>query len=404
MVEIFLAKRFLQSYRSSGFLSFIASFTILGIILGTAALIITLAILDGFEKEIKEKIISFNSHIQIQDFQKRPLKNPEQLIKKLEDSIAGISVVIPFLQQESIIRFREQTDGLLLKGTDLHAMENIFKRYLIEGSIVPGSNLRNEPIIIGKKLAERLDVRIGDNVVIFGLSQRMQESFQPRALRFSVIGIYESGMSEYDEIFGFTSLTANQRLFQLENAVNGYEIWVNDISNVDIIARRIQDFLGYPYYARTVFQSYRDIFEWVKLQKQLSPILLSLIVIVATVNIIGTILMYILEKTKAIGILKSMGAKRSTVRRIFMIQGITLAVVGIALGNILAYGLCWIQVKYKIFTIPSEIYLMSTVPVSLNIEHHLIVSIITFILCFFTTYLTSQSATRINPVSAIRFG
>ncbi|MBI3765006.1 MAG: ABC transporter permease [Ignavibacteriales bacterium] len=195
-----------------------------------------------------------------------------------------------------------------------------------------------------------------------------------------------------------------QKLFQMGDAVSGFDILVKDINTIDETSRQVQKLLGYPYYARTVFQTYRNLFSWVELQKKLSPLLLSLIIIVATVNIIGTLLMFVLEKTQAIGILKSLGAGPKLIQRIFTLQGLAIALVGIILGNLVAYGFCWSQLTFKILSLPSDIYYMDTVPVLLSPVNFILVTVIAFSLCMLTTLLPSRAAARLDPVSALKFG
>jgi lipoprotein-releasing system permease protein len=179
---------------------------------------------------------------------------------------------------------------------------------------------------------------------------------------------------------------------------------VNNIEHVDETARQVEDLLGYPHHARTVFQLYRNLFSWVDLQKQLSPLLLSLIIIVAVVNIIGTLLMFVLEKTKAIGILKSLGAGQGLIQKIFILQGLMIAAVGIVLGNILAFVLCWIQLTFRLISLPSEIYYMNSVPVTLNPLIFIVVTAVTLFLCLLTTIIPSRSAARLDTVTSLRFG
>ncbi len=264
--------------------------------LGTAALIITLSVLDGFEHEIKTKVVEFTSHIEVQGYQNLPLRDYRQSIEKVKKEIPGITMIAPFAAREGMIRSRTTVDGVFLKGIDLQE-NNLFSRnHLVAGRLMDSAS----QIVIGKKLAVRLNVQIGDKIVVFALPRGTMQGFQPKAMQFQLVGIYESGMAEFDDIYAYTNLSDAQRLFQLGNAVTGYDVLVSDLNHVDDIAERIQDTLGYPHYARTVFQTYRNLFSWVELQKKLSPLLLSLIILVATVNIIGTMLMFVLEKAKAI--------------------------------------------------------------------------------------------------------
>ncbi|HTK80987.1 MAG TPA: FtsX-like permease family protein, partial [Bacteroidota bacterium] len=215
---------------------------------------------------------------------------------------------------------------------------------------------------------------------------------------------YESGMAEFDDVYAYTGLQDAQALYQLGDNVTGYDVLVKDLAQVDTVARQIERLLEYPHFSRTVFQQYHNLFSWVELQKKMSPILLSLIIIVATINIIGTILMFVLEKTRAIGILKSLGAGPAAIRKVFLLQGLWIGTVGIALGNLLAFICCFVQLKFKIISLPSEIYYMDAVPILMSPGNFVLVTIIAYGLCLLTTLLPSKAAAALDPVRALRFG
>ena len=399
----FIAQRYFRSQRRTRFLSFITTIAVIGVAMGTAALILTISILDGFEREIKEKVIDFSSHIQVQGYQNQLLHNPRQSAGRVLKEVLGVKAVVPFVSREGMVQSPGGVDGILLKGIESEELSLTPARYLIQGAFLPAAAPAKPLVVIGKKLADRLQVSVGGTLVIYGLP-RSAQTLQPRAKQFAIAGIYQSGMSEYDDVIAYTSLVHAQELFQTGEAVTGYDILVSDLATVDQTAHQVEEILGYPHYARSVFQLYRNLFSWVDLQKQLSPLLLSLIIIVATVNIVGTLLMFVLEKMKAIGILKSLGAGPSLIRRIFMIQGLSIAVIGILVGNALAFAFSWVQLEFRIFALPADIYYMSTVPVVLNPVNYLLVSAVSFALCLVTTLLPSRAAAKMDPVNALRFG
>jgi len=372
--------------------------------LGTAALIITLSILDGFEREIKEKVVGFTSHIQVQGFQNLPLPDYHRAIDRVMKEISAVKAMSPYVAKEGMIRAGDAVDGIFLKGIDPAMDVSAPRHYLVEGTFLSEKQQGINQIVIGKKLANRLNVTIGDKLVVFGLPQGRTQSTQPRAMQFRLVGIYESGMAEYDDIYAYTHLSNAQKLFQLGDDILGYDILVNDIMQVDDVAKQVQELLGYPHYARTVFQLYRNLFSWVELQKKLSPLLLSLIIIVATVNIIGTLLMFVLEKTEAIGILKSLGASPRFIQNIFLLQGLTIGLIGIILGNGLALLFCWLQQQFNLISIPADIYYMSTVPIVLRVENFILVTVAAFALCLLTSILPSRAAAKLDPVTALKFG
>lgn len=399
----FIAKRYLHSQRNQGFVSFITAIATLGVALGTATLIVALAVLGGFEQEITEKVIGFTSHVQIVGFQNQPLKDPDRSIAILEQQFPVIQSVAPFVSREALIRSREAVDGVLLKGIDPGIDNSMLNRYLVEGSHSLDREEGGMPhLVIGKKLAAKLAVEVGDRVTIFGLARGAEET-HPRVMQFRVVGIYESGMAEYDDVYAFTGLRDAQILFQMPEAVSGYDVFLRSLDRADAVADSASDLLGYPHYGRTVFENYRNLFSWIELQKKPVPLILFLIIVVATVNIVGTLLMLVLDRVREIGVLRSLGATGWEISRIFLRQGFTIAITGTFLGNLFALALCVAQLEFRFFSLPSDIYFMNSVPILLLPEYFLIVSAVTIVLCLLTALVPARLAARLNPVTAIRF-
>ncbi len=399
----FIAKRYLQATRRKGFLSFISSIAIVGVALGTAALIIALAVLGGFEQEIAEKVIGFTSHIQVTGFSGQPLLDAAATVGRIERASSLIKSVQPFVSREALIRSAESVDGVLLKGVDPSKDGSFVSRFVVEGKYTlsrPAGGLAN--IVIGKKLANKLAVKVDDKVTVFGPSGA-GEFGQMRVMQFKVSGIYESGMAEYDDVYAFTSLQDAQILFQYGDAVTGYDIMLTHADSASVLAPTIQAMLGYPHYARTVFQNYRNLFSWIELQKKPVPIILGLIIIVATVNIIGTLLMMVIGKTKEIGILKSLGATRRGIIAVFVRQGVQIGLVGTLIGDALAFVLCYAEQKFRFLSLPSDIYFMTSVPILLKVDFFVLVSGISITLCYCCSLVPAFLASRIDPVRAIRF-
>jgi len=404
---LFIAKRFLLSTRRAGFVSFITFIAISGVAVGTAALIIGLSILGGFEREIKEKVVGFTANIQVQGFQNQPLPDYRATIERMRSQIPGISGVSPFVAREVILKAGSEVDGILLKGLQEDMDIGGTRNYIVEGNYsLSRQEGRLAPLIVGRRLARRLNVRPGDRVTVFSVTSPAGgrvESVTYRAAQFELVGLYETGMAEYDDIYAYTDLQSAQHLFQMGGDVSGFDVLVHDVSQVAIAADQIQELLGYPFYAKTMFEMYKNLFAWIELQKKPIPIVLGLIIIVATVNIIGTLLMLVMEKTHEIGVLKSMGATTIDITKIFFIEGVFIALVGTVLGNVLGFGVCWIQLQYKFFSLPSGIYFMDTVPILLQAKNFVIVSLIAIGLSLIATVLPSRLAGRLDPLLTIGF-
>ena len=302
-----------------------------------------------------------------------------------------------------MIRYKENIEGILVKGiipgTDLSSGRN----KILQGdtSLIPIDTIYSR-IIIGDKLANKLGCKIGEKVIVFGLNGIPSPVNQPRIKQFKIAGIYESGLRDYDDLLIYTDLRTSQKLFEMDTAVSAIEMNVNDITQVDSIAEKIRNTIHYPHYTRTLYQLYKELFTWVALQKAPTPIILGLIIIVATFNIIGTLLMLVLEKTQSIGILKSLGCSNMDIMKIFIIDGMIIGTSGIVIGNIIGLGISLLELKFKFFSLPEQYY-MKNVPILIQPEYILLISLVTGILIFLATIIPSYIASRFDPVKSIRF-
>ena len=403
-LPFFISKKYTLSRKDSKFITFISTISILGIALGVATLIIALSILNGFANTLTSKIIDFDSHIEINSY-KTILPDYHVVLPELEKNLDKSVVAInPFVSKLAIISSGKIKDGVNIKGIRATDKWTGLRQNLVKGNLdLKDSGLPS--IVIGKKLANKLLVKIGSKVTLFGLSADKIPSAEnpPNIERFVVTGIFESGMAQYDDLNAYVSLKSAQDLFSLGDNITGYDIKAKNISKIDSLTTYLSNTLTYPNNVKSIYQMHRNIFTWIELQKKPIPIILALIIIVAAFNIVGTLLMIVLEKTRSIGILKSLGAKKKQIISIFLYQGIFLALIGIIIGNLLAYILSFIQLHFNIISIPSSVYMMSTVPILLSINTFVLVSAITFVLCIFASVVPSFIAAKINPINAIRF-
>lgn len=401
--KLFIAKRYLFSGSDSKFISFITYISILGVTLGVSALIITISILNGFEKEIRDKVSGLVSHIQISSFTPDGLSDYKNAIETIKDSIRGVTGISPIIQKEAVIRFKSNVEGILLKGiiteTDLSTARNRIVKGEFNLSDIDSTYSR---LMIGDKLAKKMNIDTGTKLIVFGLNGIPSPVNPPKIKQFIVSGIYETGLREFDDLIIYTNLKTAQRLFELNDNVTGIEMTLDSIDRVESVVAKIKKDIGYPYYPKSLFKIFRPIFTWVELQKAPTPIILGLIIIVATFNIVGTLLMLVLEKTQSIGTLKSLGAGNGQIMKIFLYDGLIIGITGIILGNILGLGLCFIELKYKLFSLP-EIYYLKSVPILIQPEYVILVSLITLILTFIATLIPSYLASRLDPVKSLRF-
>ncbi len=404
-LPLFFTRKYLKSKKDSRFLSVISLITILGVSLGVAVVIIALTVLDGFDRVVTDKITNFNAHIKVSGFSNRNLSPPSSVIPSLNAQFkGGFTRIQPFVSKLTIIKSRRMTEGITLTGIDTD-QESELSSFIQSGSFDLKSNGALLKIVLGKTLSEKLFVKAGDTITIFSLKNDQAPSIvnPPAIEQFYVSGVYESGMSEYDDLNAFINFSTAQNMFGMGDRVSGYNIKVSDLKKVKILSEQLQDFLGYPYYVRTIFQVHQNIFTWLELQKEPIPIILGLIIFVAVFNIIGTLLMIVLERTNAVGILRSLGANRKLIMKTFLYHAMILTFVGVLIGNLIALVLSFLQQKFDIISLPDKIYFVTRVPISIELKNYLLVTAITVGVSLLASMLPAFIASRIKPISAIRF-
>jgi lipoprotein-releasing system permease protein len=400
-VSWYIAKNFITSRKDSRFISLISTISIIGIALGVATLIIAISVLKGFEQTITNKVIDFDSHIKITSY-RTTLPDYHQSLPWLESKLAPFYPnITPFASKLVIVSHEKKKDGISLIGI---APKNE-KPFLVNNIVDGDYKLTDDGVLIGKKLAEKLFVKVGDKITVFALRKDAIPSPEnlPNIEKYIVTGIFESGMTEYDDTYAYTSLASAQKLLDIGDNITGYNIRLGDISKIDSLTTFLGKSLRYPHSVRSVYQLHRNIFTWIELQKEPIPIVLALIILVAVFNIVGTLLMIVLEKTNAVGILKALGSKQKQIVSIFLIHGAILGIVGISLGSTIGYCLILIQQKFDIITLPSSVYFMSKVPFLMTADTFIGIAIITFLLCILASLIPSYIASRIKPVNALRF-
>jgi len=377
--------------------------SVLGVTLGVAALIIATSIMNGFEKEIKEKVSGLVAHIQVSSFKSEGLPDYKEAIATIKDSVNGITGISPIVQKEAVLRTKAGVEGLILKGivpeTDVSSAQSKILKGEFNLNPVDSTFSR---LVVGNKLADKMKIDIGSKVIVFGLTGIPSPANTPKIKQFIVSGIYESGLREYDDMIVYTDLLTAQNTFALGESVTGIEIKLNNIDSADIASNIIKRVAGYPYYPRSLFRLYKPLFTWVELQKAPTPIILGLIIIVATFNIVGTLLMLVLEKTQSIGILKSLGSSRGGIMKVFLANGIIIGVIGIIFGNILGLGICIAEQKFRFFSLP-DIYYMKNVPILIEPMQIIFISSLALILTFLATIIPAYLASRLDPVRSLRF-
>jgi lipoprotein-releasing system permease protein len=374
--------------------------------IGVIVLDIALSVLNGFEREIENKLVGFNLHIDLGTVEGQLVSFNESEIAEIKkivgNDLAGIS---PYAAQLALVRSRKFKEGVFIKGILPEYDYTDLRNNIIEGEYRISNDKNYPTILIGKKLARKIGVKLNDTITAFSLHSFVLP-IDPEHIsvkKFVVSGIYESGMSEYDDVNAFVHLNSAQELFGFDDKISGYEIKLKNPQLADYYSFTLSAKLGYPYQAKSIYQTYRNIFNWIELQKKPIPVVLAFITIVAIFNIISTLLIHVMDKTNSIGILKTLGATSKQIKTIFLLNGVFIGFIGTAAGNIIALILLHLQLNFNIIKIPEGIYVLDKVPISIEAESFLIVSLLSIIISILFSFLPARFAAKIDIIKSIRF-
>lgn len=394
---------------------------LLSIIVGNIALLLSLSVLDGFDLKLHDIAVKFTSHISARSFNKSPLTNQnevrEKLLLKFNKQTTNNQVVIKnistVIEKEALIRAKDFIDGVLVRGIeDTIAIEKL-RPYFIQGSYKFSSNNAKE-IFISKRLADKMDIKIGDRVILYSILKSEGNIPKSKIIQLKLKGIYSTGFASWDDLLVIIPLELAQNLFNMKDAVTTLEITLNSNENNQInnlekqneinnLALKMENYIGYPYYFQTVYDFHRAIFNWIALQKEPIPLVLGLISLVAALNIITALIIAAVEKTHSIGILRTMGMSKKDLRIIFALRGFIIGVVGSLIGCFLSFSILWLQFKFEFFKLNAGVHFLETVPVSINYKYFLFVFAFSIFLSVLASLVPSVIATRISPLKAIKF-
>lgn len=402
----FIARRYFKgSNRDSKFLSFIKIMSIIGVAVGSAGLLISLSIVHGFKSTINEKILGFAPHITNQTFIGEPLQRADTLQVYLAQ-IDGVARVEPAVTGNVMIQGASDISGSVIKGINPGGDVTQLSSYISEGtySIEP-DEAGNPGIILGKTLAEAIGASIGSRVTVFALDGLPSPLNTPEIRQYRLSGIYETGIDRFDDSFAIADISTVRTLFGLGvRQASVMETNVQDISQIPEVYASIRDGTSFPIITENIYQRYRNIFAWIDLQEETIPLVIGVMVIVAAFNLIGTVLMMVLERVRDIGILKTIGAKSKAIRRIFLLEGLFVAVSGLVIGIGISLLFWFLQTTYNIIPLSEENYYMSTAPVQPHLLDFFIVAALTILLCTLASWLPARIAAKTDPVQVLSFG
>lgn len=406
--EYFIAKRYLGAKRKTGFISIITYVSIAGITIGVTALILVLSVMNGFESEVRTRLIGADAHLRIRKYFTDTISQPDSIIQiiKKNPHVVGVS---PAISEECMIKSESRQRPTILKAIDKATADDVieitnkmsygeldFSEKMIKGKKLTG-------IILGRYLADAiLALNIGDVVSVWSMPKEGGIFSQPKIMQFYVAGIVEFGYYEYDKIFSYISIKDAQKLFSMDG-VSWIEIKLDDYTTADVVGKEISTELGYPYTSITWFEQHKSLFSWMEIEKWIALTILSLIIMVAAFNIISSLVMVVMDKTREIGILKSMGATSKSIMRIFMFEGMLVGVIGTALGCFIGYAVAFLQIQFNLIPLPSDVYLIDTFPVKLELIDFILISSISLFLSFISSVYPAYKASILEPVEAIRY-
>ncbi|TVR33541.1 MAG: FtsX-like permease family protein [Balneolaceae bacterium] len=402
----YIAGRYFKgTKRESKFLSFIKIMAIGGVAIGSAGLLIALSIVHGFKTTINEKIMGFAPHVTVHNFMNDPIVRADTLETYILD-IPGIEKVQPVILGQVMIQGSADVSGTGIKGVPETGDVTDLRSYVTRGSYdLTETDTGLTGIILGSALARTIGVDIGDRITVYALDGFPSPLNTPEIRQFTLTGIYQTGIARFDDNFALVNIESTRRLFDMGTLeASMMEINVSDLDEIPAIYATIRDGTRFPYVTENIYQRYRNIFAWVDLQEETIPFVIGVMIIVAAFNLIGTVLMMVLERVRDIGILKTIGAKNKAIRKIFLLEGLFVAISGLILGIGISLLFYWIQINYQIITLSEENYYMSTAPVEPQFFDFVIVSGITIVLCTLASWLPARIAAKTDPVKVLSFG
>ena len=421
--ELFISLRYLRARRKQVFVSVITMFSIAGIFLGVAALIIVLAVMNGFETDLRTKILGINAHVVLMQYG-GVLRDYDKVLQQVAREKEVVAVT-PFIYSQAMLKKGESVSGVILRGMDTETASQVINLgKMQEGKIayLEGKNrhqLRLTPegvkmpgVVLGKELAKNLGIFLFDNVFIMspqGIPSPM--GMMPRLKKFIVVGVFDSGFYEYDSTIAFLALSDAQEFLNMGDLVTGLEVKVNDIYQAGSIARQLEKKLGYPYWARHWMEMNKNLFAALRMEKRVMFIILSLIVLVAMFNIITTLIMVVMEKNRDIAILKAMGATSRSIMKIFIYQGLIIGVIGTFLGAIGGLAVAYNLEKLSLFVerifgfkiLPADVYYLSALPSLVNYRDVATIILGTLFISLLATIYPSWRASRLDPAETLRY-
>ncbi|NLI31192.1 MAG: lipoprotein-releasing ABC transporter permease subunit [Deltaproteobacteria bacterium] len=409
--EFFVSLRYLFAKRRQTFISLITLISIAGVAVGVMALIVVLGVMNGFQDDVRNRILGITSHIMVMSFN-GTIPNYQEVMSQIQEQ-PGVEASTPFVHTQVMVSSGRSVSGAVIRGIDLSTalrvinLQKTMERGNVEdlGKSSDSSSPDSHPgIIIGKQLANHLSIRQGDWITIISPVGRLTPMGQvPRSKLFQVVGIFESGMYEYDNTLAYVNLPVAQQFLGIGDVALGIEVKISNIYKARDISEDLQGSLGSPFWVRDWMQMNQALFSALKLEKVVMFIILTLIVLVAAFNIVSSLIMLVMEKTRDIAIMKTMGATTASVRKIFVVEGLMIGISGTFLGILGGFVLCALLKKYQFIELPEVVYGIKTLPVNVETLDVAMIALAAVMLSLVATLYPSRQAAKLDPAEALRY-
>ena len=405
--EIFVALRYLKAKRRQSVISVVTVISILGVMAGVCALVVALAINNGFREELEKSLLGATANVNLLRSKNDGIKDYEALTARLS-SLPHVAACAPALYGEVLGSFHSRAQGVVLKGVDpqreIHVGDLLMR--LREGTLAGLSQtfVDADPIILGKELAKSLGAYVGDTILITSPQGYLTPlEVVPKFRHFRVVGVFDSGFYDFDATWAFTNLPAAQRLFDLADVASVIEFKVDDIYRAPLVAEQIREAAGKGFETTTWMEQNRSLLSALRLERLVTILTIGLIVVVAALNIFITLAMMVMEKNRDIAVLMSMGARKRQVWAVFTLHGLLIGAFGSLLGLILGYGTSWLGGRYKLVPLQADVYALASVPFHARPWDGVWIALAALGISFLATLYPSLSAARLDPVEILRY-
>ncbi len=399
--------RYLKTKKRYGTVSLNTFISIAGVVIGVATSIITLSVMTGFQGYFRDKILSAIPHITVMEYSGAGIANAEALKEKV-NRVQHVVASTPFIMNQAMLTSKDRVQGVVVRGIDPGTEGAVtgVQKNMVEGSLIALEEPGKTPpgIVIGVDLARKFGVDLGDTVTLVNpIGEETAMGMVPKMRKLEIVGIFDAGMYDYNTGFAYISLPEAQKFYGMPGRVSGLEVRIDDIYDADSISNAVQRTAGYPFYTRNWMEMNKNFFSALKLEKIGMSLILVVIIIVASFNIIGTLTMIVMEKSREIAILKSMGATSRGIMRIFMFAGTVIGLVGTVIGAVIGYGAVLLITKTGMISLPRDVYQVSHLPLSISGLDVLFISLTALGISFLATVYPSWQGARQDPVEILRY-